>query len=655
MPESNPLERFARKTRELARRFAARWRSPGSLSPKPEGEGGGGGVGLRDRYRHPLEIAIFWTMVVGAVMAGVGAVGINLPLGVLDPWMFGLFGGGLLASTTSIILSNRVNLYRVLYRDISGGSRYDQLRYWTRFKAAGMFLHLLTIVAVLVLAVAVMSRVGLIEIPELPFDPVFRAMVFTGFILVATLAVTHHLALRTPMEDRPRTGVEGAFFYLAVTGSLVFGLAGLALGFFDLDLVLTTVTRADAPFFLLAGASLASAALYAARPIPTLSLLFVDEREFYRGPRYMSRTKSIVLPTMMAFALMFIVIIAILSFGLGVVNLMEEIPQNTLLLGIFGFVIAAMVTSIAVTLLLAREEDQTRVYQERMTVETKKEVVILAVSAIAAAILFSMSVLLASGNPVLGLASHLWLDLAALGIMAVVGPYGFYVHSQERRNRSLEDRFPDFLRDIASSHKAGLTLGTAVKIASRGDYGELTPDVVKMAEQLSWNVPFTEALRRFADRAETPLVRRAVSLIDEADRTGGNVTDVLMAAARDTREIKNLERERRTNMSLYTAVIYITFFVFLAVAAIMFASFIPQIIGAIESVQAVGGQPASAGLQFNLLSIVDYRTFYFMAALVQAVGNGMIAGLIESGKYLSGLKHAFVMVAITVLIFSVLI
>ena len=50
-----------------------------------------------------------------------------------------------------------------------------------------------------------------------------------------------------------------------------------------------------------------------------------------------------------------------------------------------------------------------------------------------------------------------------------------------------------FLRDVAASHRGGLTLTASVQIAAKGEYGELTPEIRKMADQLSWNVPFNEA------------------------------------------------------------------------------------------------------------------------------------------------------------------
>ena len=66
------------------------------------------------------------------------------------------------------------------------------------------------------------------------------------------------------------------------------------------------------------------------------------------------------------------------------------------------------------------------------------------------------------GGVPLGLDPHRWVDVATVGVMAGLGPYGFHVARKARRTRRLEERFPDFLRDLASSrrhHGEGILAG----------------------------------------------------------------------------------------------------------------------------------------------------------------------------------------------------
>ncbi|MEA3143221.1 MAG: archaeal flagellar protein FlaJ [Thermoplasmata archaeon] len=279
---------------------------------------------------------------------------------------------------------------------------------------------------------------------------------------------------------------------------------------------------------------------------------------------------------------------------------------------------------------------------------------LLGASVLGGSILLIPGLLLAAGIPLPGLPPSAWVHLVCLGVLAALGPYGFHMGREARRIRGLEERFADFLRDVASGHQGGLTLPAAVIVASRGEYGPLTPEVQKMADQLSWNLPFTESLERFAERVDTPLVRRAVNLVLQANRSGGSTIEVLLAASRDAREIKTLETERRLTMSLYTVVIYITFLVFLGVAAVLYASFVPKLVAASEAAQAanLGAGGTVAGIGGPSLNLRDFQVFYFMAAIMQGLGDGIVAGLMGTGRAVLGLRHSFLMVLVAYLTFT---
>jgi flagellar protein FlaJ len=278
---------------------------------------------------------------------------------------------------------------------------------------------------------------------------------------------------------------------------------------------------------------------------------------------------------------------------------------------------------------------------------------VLGASILGGTLLLIPGALLAGGIALPGIPTTAWVHFVCLGVLAALGPYGFYMSREARRIRGLEERFADFLRDVASGHQGGLTLPAAVIVASHGEYGPLTPEVQKMADQLSWNLPFTEALERFAERVDTPLVRRAVNLVLQANRSGGSTIEVLLAASRDAREIKSLETERRLTMSLYTVVIYITFLVFLGVAAVLYASFVPKLVAASQAAQAANlGSGGVGGIGGPSLNLRDFQVFYFMAAIMQGLGDGIVAGLMGTGRAVLGLRHAFLMVLIAYLTFT---
>ena len=57
----------------------------------------------------------------------------------------------------------------------------------------------------------------------------------------------------------------------------------------------------------------------------------------------------------------------------------------------------------------------------------------------------------------------------------------------------------------------------AVQTLATSEYGALNDEVKKMSDQLSWGIKFSDVILQFAERVGTPLVKRAISLISEAD------------------------------------------------------------------------------------------------------------------------------------------
>ncbi|MHB8605452.1 MAG: type II secretion system F family protein [Thermoplasmatota archaeon] len=252
------------------------------------------------------------------------------------------------------------------------------------------------------------------------------------------------------------------------------------------------------------------------------------------------------------------------------------------------------------------------------------------------------------GNLVFGATAP--LVLASTGLLLAMAPFAYITHRHESRVRRIEDRFPDFLRDLNESYSAGMTMSQAIRASSRGDYGELNEEIHRMANQVSWGTPFQTALQMFGERVGTPLVRRAIGLIIKATQAGGNVKDVLAAAARDAREIRALEHERRIDMSLYVIVIYISFLVFLAVTAALQGLFVPAILKVTQSAGGVdfGAISVSHRLVFN-----DFRFIYFDVGLVQAIGSGIVAGYMAEGSLSAGLKHASIMMAMSIVLLGI--
>src|SRR3990172_3141784 len=248
-----------------------------------------------------------------------------------------------------------------------------------------------------------------------------------------------------------------------------------------------------------------------------------------------------------------------------------------------------------------------------------------------------------------------FLNFMTLGIIAFIGPYGFYVNRKHRRVKDIERRLPEFLRDVAEAGRFGMTLAEAGVVASAGRYGPLTPEIRKMAAQISWGVPATEALRLFSQRVKTPMVERVVSIIVKSSDAGGDVADVLTMVSHDTRETQLTEEERKIAMSTYIAVIYISFFVFLVTIAILNATFLPKMREAGAAIASSGGDRAlqASPLPSNIDDVINsLQLAFFIATFAHGLGDGILAGVLDNGQVANGFRHSFIMLLTTVAFFA---
>ena len=237
------------------------------------------------------------------------------------------------------------------------------------------------------------------------------------------------------------------------------------------------------------------------------------------------------------------------------------------------------------------------------------------------------------------------LDFFVIGLLCAIAPYGFAMSAKLRRISKIEERLPDFLRDVSEAGRFGMTLPDAIVVASSGRYGLLTDEIKKMASQLEWGVPVATALRLFEERVPTPLVQRVVSIVTRANEAGGNVADVLTMVAHDTRESQLAAQARQISMLTYVTVIYISFFVFLVTIYIMAAVFLPQMITAGQGIASSSLSGAGAvTLAFNFVPVLFLA--FMVAVIVHAIGDGIMAGVLYNGRLAEGLQHATLMLAI---------
>lgn len=239
-------------------------------------------------------------------------------------------------------------------------------------------------------------------------------------------------------------------------------------------------------------------------------------------------------------------------------------------------------------------------------------------------------------------------DVVVITLLIILLPLVFLDLRESRRIRSIEDALPNFFRDLAGMHESGMTLQGAVHLVSMSEYGSLTPYIRQMDQRISWNFPFIDSIRALGDEIPIALVRRSVDLIARASEAGGDIVEVLRAAAKDSFEYVTQNTDRRNNMFIYVVIVLASFGVFLFVMLILVSSFLKTM--ADLGTTSAAGAP---GFSLGSFDLALYVRIFSHGAMFQGFFSGLVAGVMGEGRVVAGLKYSVIMLLIAWIVFRV--
>ncbi|HIG97841.1 TPA: type II secretion system F family protein [Candidatus Woesearchaeota archaeon] len=259
-----------------------------------------------------------------------------------------------------------------------------------------------------------------------------------------------------------------------------------------------------------------------------------------------------------------------------------------------------------------------------------------------------------------------------LAIVAIVAtlPYWLDVMKENKRQKEVEARFPEFVRNLTGAIKSGMPAAQAVVHVTEGEYGTLTPHLKKLANQIEWSIPFHKAFINFGKETENPVIRRAIATVIQAEQAGGNIEDVLTSVTESLLQIKKIKEERKSSIHAQVMQSYIIFFVFLGVMIVIQNLLIPYMVkfGAtsatetgITTGQAAGGINLNAELDLSspvnfILSlgtwIISLNGIFLLMSMIQGFFAGVVLGKLAEGDLTSGIKHSLIMMTAAFMIIT---
>jgi len=239
-------------------------------------------------------------------------------------------------------------------------------------------------------------------------------------------------------------------------------------------------------------------------------------------------------------------------------------------------------------------------------------------------------------------------DHIVIALLVVLIPYAIFYEIWSRKVLGIQSLIPDFLERMAGINQVGLTIAQAIAIMVNTNLGLLSYEIRRIKRDMEWGANFTEALMRFEERVSTPSIARTVTLITKASEMSGQIGVVLSIASSDAKMTEILKRERLAEMFIYTAIVYLSFFVFLFVVGVLTTQFLPVLANIKTS-----GLPTTGALSgIGSIPILTFNRLLYHACLVQALFSGMIAGQMGESSLAAGVKHSCVLLIIALVAFN---
>ncbi|KAF5061813.1 Type II secretion system (T2SS), protein F [anaerobic digester metagenome] len=240
-------------------------------------------------------------------------------------------------------------------------------------------------------------------------------------------------------------------------------------------------------------------------------------------------------------------------------------------------------------------------------------------------------------------------DHIVIGILIILLPFSIFYEVWRRRLSGIESAIPEFLDRMAGINQVGLTVAQAISIMMNANLGVLSHEIRRINRDMDWGANFSEALGRFEERVTTPIIARMVTLITKATEMSSQINEVLNIASSDARMSDVLKRERLAEMFIYVAIVYLSFFVFIFVIAILNNQFLVQL-GKMNTAGLAQGGQAFSGLGSIPLALLQVLLYH--ACIFQGFFSGLIAGQMGESSVLSGIKHACIMLLIALVAFN---
>ena len=204
----------------------------------------------------------------------------------------------------------------------------------------------------------------------------------------------------------------------------------------------------------------------------------------------------------------------------------------------------------------------------------------------------------------------------------------------EKRASEIENSIPDFLRQLSSILKVGLSLENALVDMSNHGKGPLYDELRRVVVEIRMGKSLDESFHNMAIRLNSKDLERSFKIILNAHKSGGSLSDIILDVSDDLRAMLILKRERKASVMMSI--------MFLIIASTFAAPFALGMVGVYSSFMIDLGKGGA------ICEVAPLAAEIYL--IIHSICAGFLIALIMYGDLRKGLRYS---IPITVSAFTV--
>jgi pilus assembly protein TadC len=241
--------------------------------------------------------------------------------------------------------------------------------------------------------------------------------------------------------------------------------------------------------------------------------------------------------------------------------------------------------------------------------------------------------------------------------LIVVGIYFYMDLRIFNRTQEMESLLADYLQLVSTNLRGGMSFEKSLWSAINPDFSVLANEVSLTSKKVLTGYDMDVALQEFADKYDSAILKRTISLIIGEIKSGGKIADLLDRIIEDLKETKELKQEMEASVVSYMIFIGVIVIVISPGLFALSYNLLSVITGFTSRLaEATSGGGAALPISFATGGVDQnsFRNFSYAAIALISFFSSMIVAILEKGTVKGGIKYLPVFVGVALVIYQVL-